>query len=71
MKPRTPAEGLIAETLASALRGQLSVGPLDLVRLAAAAREVESSRIAALTLERWLATDPRARELLLSFTRRP
>lgn len=71
MSPRTPAESLIADTLASALRGRISVGPLDLVRLAAAAREVEPSRIASLTLERWLATDPRARELLRSFARRP
>jgi hypothetical protein len=71
MNPRTPAESMIAERLASALRGQLSVGPLDLVRLASAAREVDASRIAALTLKRWLATDPRARDLLRTFARRP
>ena len=70
MKPRTPAEELIAQTLANALRGQLSLGPLDMMRLASAAREVEPSHIAALALERWLATDPRARELLRLFARR-
>ena len=71
MTPRNPAETLIAETLAAALRGQLAVGPLDLLRLASAAREVESHRIAALALERWLATDPRARDVLRRFARRP
>ena len=64
MKPRTPAEELIAQTLANALRGQLSLGPLDMMRLASAAREVEPSHIAALALERWMATDPRASELM-------
>jgi hypothetical protein len=53
MKPRTPAEELIADTLAKALMGQLTVGPLDMMRLAAAAREVEGHRTATLTLERW------------------
>jgi hypothetical protein len=70
MKPRTPAEELIADTLAKALMGQLTVGPLDMMRLAAAAREVEAHRIAGLALERWLATDPRAREFLHIFARR-
>ena len=70
MKPRTPAEELIAQTLANALRGQLSLGPLDMMRLASAAREVEPSHIAALALERWLATDPRASELLRILVRR-
>ena len=60
MKPRTPAEELIADTLAKALMGQLSVGPLDMMRLAAAAREVDSRRIAELTIDRWLAKDQRA-----------
>ena len=64
MKPRTPAEELIAQTLANALRGQLSLGPLDMMRLTAAAREVESHHVAALAIERWLATDPRARDLM-------
>ena len=67
MKPRTPAEELIAQTLANALRGQLSLGPLDMMRLASAAREVESGRIAALAIERWLSTDPRARDLVRHF----
>ena len=67
---RTPAEELIAQTLANALRGQLSLGPLDMMRLASAAREVESSHIAALALERWLAIDPRASELLRILIRR-
>ena len=71
MKPRTPAEELIAQTLANALRGHLSLGPLDVMRLASAAREVEAHRIAGLALERWLATDPRARELLRLFAHRP
>jgi len=71
MKPRTPAEELIAQTLSNALSGNLSLGPLDLMRLATAAREVESQRIASLALERWLATDPRARELLRLFAHRP
>ena len=70
MKPRTLAEELIAQTLANALRGQLSLGPLDMMRLASAAREVEPSHIAALALERWLATDPRASELLRILVRR-
>jgi hypothetical protein len=68
MKPRTPAEELIAQTLANALRGQLSLGPLDMMRLASAAREVEPRRIAALAIERWLTTDPRAGGLLRQFT---
>lgn len=67
MKPRTPAEELIAQTLANALRGNLALGPLDVMRLATAAREVESHRIAGLALERWLVTDPQARELLRFF----
>ena len=67
MKPRTPAEELIAQTLANALRGQLSLGPLDMMHLASAAREVESHRIAALAIERWLATDARARDLIRHF----
>ena len=70
MKPRTPAEELIAQTLANALRGNLALGPLEVMRLATAAREVESHRIAGLALERWLATDPRARELLRLFAHR-
>lgn len=70
MKPRTPAEELIAQTLANALRGNLALGPLDVMRLATAAREVEAQRIAGLALERWLATDPRARDLLRLFARR-
>ncbi len=70
MKPRTPAEELIAQTLANALRGHLTLGPLDVMRLASAAREVEAHRIAALALERWLATDPRARDLLRLFGHR-
>jgi hypothetical protein len=64
MKPRTPAEELIAQTLAEALRGQLKVGPLDLMKLAAAAREVEPGNIALLALERWMSCDPRAATLL-------
>lgn len=69
MKPRTPAEELIAQTLANALRGNLALGPLDVMRLATAARDVEAQRIAGLALERWLATDPRARDLLRLFAR--
>ncbi len=69
MKPRTHAEELIADTLAKALMGQLSVGPLDMMRLAAAAREVEAGRIAGLALERWMETDPRARDLLRTLLR--
>ena len=60
MKPRTPAEELIAQTLANALRGQLSLGPLDMMHLASAAREVDSNRIATLAIERWLSIDPQA-----------
>ena len=67
MKSRTPAKELIAQTLANALRGNLALGPLDVMRLATAAREVEAHRIAGLALERWLATDPRARDLLRLF----
>lgn len=68
MNPRTPAESLIAETLAKALSGDLAVGPLDLVRLAAAAREVEPARIAPLALRRWLHLDPRAAALVRRFS---
>ena len=64
MKPSTPAEELIAQTLADALCGQLKVGPMDLMKLAAAAREVESGKIALLALERWMSCDPRAVTLL-------
>ena len=71
MKPRTPAEELIAQTLANALRGQLTFGPLDVMRLACAAREVEPHRIAALAIERWLTTDPRARDLVRRFALHP
>lgn len=70
MKPRTPAEELIAQTLANALRGNLTLGPLEVMRLATAAREVEAQRIAGLALERWLVTDPRARDLLRLFAHR-
>ena len=70
MKPRTPAEELIADTLAKALMGKLIVGPLDMMRLAAAAREVDSQHIAELAIERWLATDSRASELLRIMVRR-
>ncbi len=70
MKPRTPAEELIAQTLANALSGNLTLGPLDVMRLATAAREMEAQRIAGLALERWLVTDPRARDLLRLFARR-
>jgi hypothetical protein len=70
MKPSSPAEELIAHALANALRGNLALGPLDVMRLATAAREVEPHRIAGLALERWLATDPRARDLLRLFARR-
>jgi len=69
MTPRTPAEELIAQTLANALSGNLAVGPLDLVRLVTAAREVEPKRIASLALHRWVATDGRARDLLESLLR--
>jgi hypothetical protein len=67
MKPSTPAEELIAQTLANALRGQLTLGPLDVMRLASASREVEPRHIAVLAIECWLATDPRARDLLRHF----
>jgi hypothetical protein len=70
VKPRTPAEELIAQTLANALRGQLSLGPLDMMRLASAAREVEPSHIASLSLEQWIETDPRARQMLSRFLNR-
>jgi hypothetical protein len=63
MKPRTAAEELIADTLAKALMGQLTVGPLDMMRLASAAREVDARRIAELAIERWLSTDARAQNI--------
>ena len=71
MKPSSPAEELIAQTLANALRGQLTLGPLDVMRLAGAAREVEPHRIAELAIERWLTTDPRARDLVRRFALHP
>jgi hypothetical protein len=64
MKPHTPAEELIAQTLANALLGNLTVGPFDVIRLGSAAREVESHRIACLALERWIEIDVRAPEIL-------
>ena len=67
MKLRTLFEELIAQTLANALRGQLALGPLDVVRLDAAACEIDAQSIAALALERSLVTDPRARDLVRRF----
>jgi hypothetical protein len=69
MKPRTPAEELIADTLAKALMGQLTVGPLDMMRLAVAAREVDSRRIAELALQRWLTMDHRACDVFKTLTK--
>jgi hypothetical protein len=67
MTPRTPAEELIADTLAKALMGKLALGPLDMLRVAAAAKEMETQRIAGLALKRWLAIDPQAREIIRRF----
>jgi hypothetical protein len=46
------------------LMGKLALVPMDMMRVAAAAKEVEAQRIAGLALERWLVIDPRARDLL-------
>lgn len=64
MIPRTPAETLIANTIARALSGQLTVAPFDLMRLATAAREVEPARVAPLALALWLREDPRAQDII-------
>ena len=69
MKPRTQAEELVADTLAKALMGKLMISPLDMMRLASAVREVDGQRIADLAIERWLATDPRARGFLRKLLR--
>ena len=64
MIPSTDAERLVATTLADALRGRLNLGPLDIGRLAVAAKQVPAERVAALALRQWVSTDPRARDLL-------
>jgi hypothetical protein len=64
MTPATADEALVARTLAAALRGTLSVGPVDFMRLAAAAPRVPADRVAVLALIDWLRSDPRAQELI-------
>jgi hypothetical protein len=64
MTPTTEAERLVADAIANALRGTFAVGPMDMMRLATAARDVQPERIADLALRRWAAMDPRARNLL-------
>ncbi|MFM2092536.1 MAG: hypothetical protein RLZZ127_3025 [Planctomycetota bacterium] len=64
MIPANESERLVADAIANALRGTLSLGPMDMMRLASAAREVPPERIADLALRRWAAVDPRAAHLL-------
>lgn len=64
MTPRNEAERLVATALADALRGRLALGPLDIARLAVAAKQVPTERIAGLALRQWVAVDPHARDLL-------
>jgi hypothetical protein len=62
--PRNDAERLVATALADALRGRLALGPLDIARLAVAAKQVPAERVAGLALRQWVAVDPRARDAL-------
>jgi hypothetical protein len=62
--PRNEAERLVATALADALRGRLALGPLDIARLAVAAKQVPEERVASLALRHWVAVDPRARDVL-------
>jgi hypothetical protein len=64
MTPATADEALVARTLTAALRGTLNVGPLDLMRLAAAAPRVPADRVAVLALLDWLRSDPQAQALM-------
>jgi hypothetical protein len=64
MIPANESERLVADAIANALRGTLSLGPMDMMRLATAARDVEGERIAYLALRRWAAIDPRALNIL-------
>lgn len=70
MIPRSSDEELIAQTLADALRGKMNLSPGDLMRLGAAAREVNPKYVAGLALERWIRTDPRAVHILQFFISR-
>jgi hypothetical protein len=68
--PPTGDEALLARVLADALRGQLRLGLADVPLVAAAARRVSADRVAVVTLERWLATDPRAAALIRALAAR-
>jgi hypothetical protein len=64
MNPVSPEEDFIADVLADALRGQLTVGFGDVARIAMSAQRIAPERIAPLTLAKWVACDPRALHLL-------
>lgn len=64
MKPASAEEDFIAGVLADALRGELQVGLADAARIAMSAQRIEPRRIAPLALAKWMATDPRAREVM-------
>ncbi len=65
MIPANESERLVADAIANALRGTLSLGPMDMMRLASAAREVPPERIADLALRRWALSDPNARAIMM------
>jgi hypothetical protein len=74
MIPANESERLVADAIANALRGTLSLGPMDMMRLAAAAREVPPERIAELALRRWTEVDANALRILnktLSIVKNP
>jgi hypothetical protein len=64
VKPASTEEDFIAGVLADALRGELQVGLADAARIAMSAQRIEPRRIAPLALAKWMAADPRAREVM-------
>lgn len=65
MKQARSEEDFIAGVLADALRGELQVGLADAARIAMSAQRIEPRRIAPLALAKWLAADPRARQVIM------
>jgi hypothetical protein len=64
MKPATTEEHFIAGVMADALRGELQLGFGDAARIAMSAQRIDAARIAPLALTKWMAADPRAREVM-------
>ena len=60
----TDADNQVAAVLSDALRGQVRLGPLDVLRLRSAAQQVDPDRVAGMALRAWMDKDPRAESLL-------